>query len=634
VSLASHRRADTAEGMGGKCTPCFEKPIPAGSQIGNEPQVARKRDDKDKEILHEGQHRANLQIKGGGFGLKNFAASNAGKIEEFFIWMKKIGEGGFGTVKSAKDKRTGALRAVKSVSKDSSEAEHLREEMDIMRLLDHPNIVRFYECFEDKRYVYMILELCEGGELLERIMEAGTFSEALAAKSVRQMFLAINYLHQNYIMHRDLKPENWLLSSRAGGVGKTPLKLIDFGISRRFKPGVPVRTKAGTPNYLAPEVLSGKYDEKADVWSTGVVAYILLSGTHPFNGRTPDDVLKQVKASNYSTEGGPWRAVSGDAKTFVRSCMSKYPTNRISATEALEDNWIKDCEDLDDADAIGTLELSGLKTFSRMNHLKKAAVTVVATQLTSEKIEKLRVMFMQMDNNSDGTLSISELKAGLEWSGVACPADLDALLKEADTDGSGVVDYTEFLAATMDKKLYHQEDVVWTAFKKFDLNGSGSIDRQELAKVLCDESVAEALHLGGNGDESGGGSNSQLLAETFAAVDSNGDGLIDFDEFLQMMRQHEGGKPSYAKQQSQGGAEAAAGSSPRQRKAPPLAPKEASPRSKQSRRKAETRSSPRARTRNNTAGVDAAEEAGGGGERKGRRGSKPAASTPATSAQT
>lgn len=594
--------------MGGKCTPCLEKPIPADNPP-IKPQVARPKD-KDKELLHEGQHRANLQIKGGGFGLKNFAASNAGKIEEFFVWQKKIGEGGFGTVKSAKDKRTGALRAVKSVSKDSSEIEHLREEMDIMRLLDHPNIVRFYECFQDKRYVYMILELCEGGELLERIMAAGTFSEALAAKSVRQMFLAVNYLHQNHIMHRDLKPENWLLSSR-DEVGKTPLKLIDFGISRRFKPGVPVRTKAGTPNYLAPEVLSGRYDEKADVWSTGVITYILLSGHHPFNGGTPDDVLKQVKAANYTTEGGPWKAVSEDAKALVRSCMSKYPANRVSATQALEDDWLKDCEDMDDADGIGLLELSGLKTFSRMNHLKKAAVTVVATQLTSEKIEKLRGMFMQMDNNSDGTLSISELKDGLEWSGVNCPANLDELLKEADTDGSGVVDYTEFLAATMDKKLYHQEDVVWTAFKKFDLNGSGSIDRQELAKVLCDETVTEALHL----SDVGGSDTEQLLADTFAAVDSNGDGLIDFDEFLKMMRQHEGqGKQSSVKQKSQGGAEAGAGSSPRRA---PVSPS-TSPRT----RSRKTTEASRTRDRSPRAKVDAAEEAGGGGARKGRRSSK------------
>jgi calcium-dependent protein kinase len=320
-------------------------------------------------------------------------------------------------------------------------------------------------------------------------------------------------------------------------------------------------------------------------------------------------VLKQVKVANYTTEGGPWKAVSGDAKAFVKSCMSRYPANRVSATTALEDHWITDCEDIDDAAGIGALELSGLKTFSRMNHLKKAAVTVVATQLTSEKIEKLRGMFMQMDNNSDGTLSISELKAGLEWSGIACPSDLDALLKEADTDGSGVVDYTEFLAATMDKKLYYQEDVVWTAFKKFDLNGSGSIDRQELAKVLCDENVAEALHLGDADD----GNSQQLLDDTFATVDSNGDGLIDFDEFLKMMRQHEGKqeRKSPVKQESQGGAEAAAGASPRSRASPGSSPR--------SRRR--TSEASRARERSPRNRVDAAEEAGGGA-RKGRRSSK------------
>mmetsp|Transcript_59991 Transcript_59991/g.193128 ORF Transcript_59991/g.193128 Transcript_59991/m.193128 type:complete len:556 (-) Transcript_59991:194-1861(-) len=531
--------------MCGNCTPCNndQKPQKA-SYIPTSP-----RRPKCKESTHEGQFRATLQVKDGGFGLRNFAATNPGRIEEFFRFESKLGEGGFGTVQRGQDKRTELCRAVKRVrKKDAKEVAKLHEEIEIMRLLDHPNIVRLMESFEDRKYIYLVLELCEGGELFERIVAAGVFTENIASACLKQMFLAINYLHQNHIMHRDLKPENWLLATRED-VGKSPLKLIDFGISRRFEPGVPARTKAGTPNYVAPEVLAGRYDEKSDVWSLGVIAYILLAGSLPFSGKRPDDVLQQVKQAKVCLEGKVWRNVSQEAKAFVQACMQKLPSRRPSAEGALQDPWIVASGE-DGAGSMTKLELTGIKAFARMHKLKQAAVTIVATQLTDERIETLKNMFMSMDHNSDGTLSVHELKQGLLQAGVACPENLDRLLQETDTDGSGVVDYTEFLAATMDRKLYHQESVVWTAFKKFDLNGSGSIDRQELSKVLGDDGVMKAMHLQAGGVEPAG------MEQIFAAVDRNGDGLIDFEEFFAMMRKAEGGGKRRGRQSAPCGFEA------------------------------------------------------------------------------
>jgi len=495
------------------------------------PSKEKKQSTASKEGDH--QRRATLQVKDGGFALANFAASNNGKVEDFYaVEREKIGEGGFGAVRKARDKRLNRKVAVKSIRKKGVEnLEKLLEEMEIMRLLDHPNIVRFHEMFQDRRSLHLVLELCEGGELFEAVTAAGSINEQQAAGCIRDMLLAINYLHQNRIMHRDLKPENFLLSQK-GEIGKISLKLIDFGLAKRFEPGTPARTKAGTPNYIAPEVLAGKYDEKVDIWSIGVITFLLLSGKHPFTGKTLEQVLQKVKNAHFTTDGKNWSKVSQSGKSVVQAFLQKTPMVRPNASQALRHKWFEMMVEKADVNGgiAANLDLSGLNAFGRMNRLKKACLTVIATQLSEERIDALRAMFMAMDTNCDGTLSLPEIRDGLTKAGVALPDNLEQMLMEADTDGSGVVDYTEFLAATMDKKIYNQEEVVWTAFKKFDLDDNGTIDVQELEKVLGDDSVMEAMNI----------KDRDKLDSIFKSVDTNGDGVIDFDEFFQMMRQAEG----------------------------------------------------------------------------------------------
>jgi calcium-dependent protein kinase len=242
----------------------------------------------DASSVHTGQHRASLQVKAGGFSVGAFAADNRGDLEEFYKVEKKvIGEGSYGSVVKCQNKDTHQWRALKAINKKLvKNAEQFKEEMAIMKLLDHPNIVRLYETFEDARTVYLVLELCTGGELFDRIVEVGNFTEKVAARCVQQMLRAVNYMHMNYIMHRDLKPENWLLSSNEE-IKKADLKLIDFGLSKRFTPGDFASTKAGTPYYVAPEVLDGRYAEKSDVWSIGVIMYISSAALHLFLATTP-----------------------------------------------------------------------------------------------------------------------------------------------------------------------------------------------------------------------------------------------------------------------------------------------------------------------------------------------------------
>lgn len=522
-------------GVAAACQCCSQVPVQkkslpvsaAADKAGRKGRAAT----RDKIATSEGQRRANLEVKSGGFSLKNFSATNNLRIDDCYeLSSKIIGEGAFGQVRTAKDRSTKQMRAVKIIQKSAAtQVKKMMEEIEIISLLDHPNIVRLYESFQDRKSVFLIMEWCDGGELFERIIEAGSFNEVVAATCVKQMFLAVNYLHQNLIIHRDLKPENWLVSSKAA-VEKAALKLIDFGISKRVTAGEFAKTKTGTPNYIAPEIMNGRYNEKVDIWSLGVITYIMMSGLQPFNGKTVDEILQAVQRAKVDMERGPWKKVSNNGKGFIKALLQKNPAGRPAAQQVLQHVWFEtvpqNAADID----MGWLDLSHLRTFAKFNKVKKAALTIVASQLSDKRIDDLKNLFLSLDNNGDGTLSIRELKEGLKGAGVKIPKDLVPVLEEVDTDGSGVLDYTEFLAATLDYKVYSQESTVWAAFRKFDVDNSGSIDKSELVSVLGDENFKASLSIGGDQDR---------VAQLFDEIDVNGDGIIDFDEFLGMVREAE-----------------------------------------------------------------------------------------------
>jgi len=206
-----------------------------------------------------------------------------------------------------------------------------------MRNLDHPNIIKLYETFEDIRNIYLVIEICEGGELFDRIIEKGHFTENEARNIFIQIMHAINYCHTNGICHRDLKPENFLLLTKAED---SPIKVIDFGLSTVFddnsKKGVinqkvAMTTKAGTPYYISPEVLEGKYDESCDIWSSGVILYILLSGVPPFYGNSDPEILDSVKKGDYTFDIPEFKGISDSAKDLIRKMITKPEKRLISS---------------------------------------------------------------------------------------------------------------------------------------------------------------------------------------------------------------------------------------------------------------------------------------------------------------
>lgn len=332
-------------------------------------------------------------------------------------------------------------------------------------------------------------------------------------------------MHQMAIAHRDIKPENFLLHSK-DPIDKTTLKIIDFGLSCYFKKGTPLKTKAGTPYYVAPEVLRGSYDEKCDVWSCGVIMYVILCGYPPFYGDHDNDILAAVKKGKYDYDGDEWKQVSQDAKTLIDSMLVMSTDQRFTAESAMNNIWIKEQAPNSTGASMNTKMVDNLKLFRRQNKFKKAVLHVIAGQLEESKIQALRDTFTTLDANGDGFLTHQELRDGLLQAGIKeIPPDLQQIMEGVDSDASGMIDYTEFLAATLDKKEYLQEDVCWAAFRVFDRNGDGKISNAELKLVLGDDSVGEAMH-----------SSAETIAKIMEEVDTNGDGEIDFTEFMQMMR--------------------------------------------------------------------------------------------------
>eukprot|EP00408_Alexandrium_pacificum_P050927 CAMPEP_0171265126 /NCGR_PEP_ID=MMETSP0790-20130122/57961_1 /TAXON_ID=2925 /ORGANISM="Alexandrium catenella, Strain OF101" /LENGTH=471 /DNA_ID=CAMNT_0011733779 /DNA_START=60 /DNA_END=1475 /DNA_ORIENTATION=+ len=453
-----------------------------------------------------------------------FTKENPGHLDQYYdVDKAMIGEGSYGQVTKGTDRSTGQIRAIKAIDVSKiPDTRRFENEVAIQKSLDHPNIVKLYEVFKDARRFYLVMELCSGGELFDRIVEEAdkhegqAFGEAQAARIMQQILGAVHYMHQKQFVHRDIKPENFLMQNKDRDA---PIKVIDFGLAKSFTPGKSVlKTKAGTPYYVAPQVLTnqGGYNEKCDIWSCGVLCYIILCGYPPFYGERDSDILKMVKAGRFEFPSPDWDSVSADGKSVISQMLVFNPSDRPSAGRLLEHPWFRIC-DSGQAVKLNKDFGSKLRKFTGASKLKKVALTLIAQHLKEEEIEELKATFSALDRNKDGTLSQAEIKEGMKQHNITMPADLEATLQALDTDGSGAIDYTEFIAATLSAKQYMKREVLWAAFRVFDTDGSGQIDREELKIVLQEECV-------------------QRVDVILKEVDLNGDGKISFDEFCEMMK--------------------------------------------------------------------------------------------------
>ncbi|KAF6160441.1 hypothetical protein GIB67_019210 [Kingdonia uniflora] len=267
-----------------------------------------------------------------------------GNLEDQYYLGKELGWGQFGVIRTCSDKVTGEDLACKSISKEKLVTEDdLRSvnlEIEIMsRLSGHPNVVDLKAVYEDKDYVHLVMELCAGGELFHRIEKHGKFRESEARDLFRHLMLVVMYCHDKGIVHRDLKPENILLATKASS---SPIKLADFGLATYIEPGKSLSGTVGSPFYIAPEVLAGGYNQAADVWSAGVILYILLSGMPPFWGKTKSKIFNAVRASNLRFPSDTWDQISTNAKDLITAMLCTDPSQRLTALQVLDHCWMTD----------------------------------------------------------------------------------------------------------------------------------------------------------------------------------------------------------------------------------------------------------------------------------------------------
>nr|GMD19143.1 calcium-dependent protein kinase 11-like [Ipomoea batatas]GMD59178.1 calcium-dependent protein kinase 11-like [Ipomoea batatas] len=427
------------------------------------------------------------------------------RLRDHYNLGRKLGQGQFGTTYQCTERATGLEYACKTIPKRKllvkEDYEDVWREIQIMHhLSEHPNVVRIKGTYEDNVFVHLVMELCKGGELFDRIVAKGHYSERKAAQLMKTIAGVVESCHSLGVMHRDLKPENFLFDSPDEDA---KLKSTDFGLSVFFKPGQYMSDVVGSPYYVAPEVLQKHYGTEVDVWSA----------------ETDNGIFRQILKGKLDLESDPWPSISDSGKDLIKKMLHRDPKKRITAHDVLSHPWIVDDTVAPDR-PLGSAVLSRLKQFSAMNKLKKMALRVIAERLSEEEIGGLRQLFRMIDTDGSGSITYEELKQGLKKVGSELTeADIQALMHAADIDNSGTIDYGEFLAATLHLNKMEREENLLAAFSYFDKDGSGYITVDELQQACKEFGLGDAK-----------------LEDTIREIDIDNDGRIDYGEFATMMR--------------------------------------------------------------------------------------------------
>ena len=452
--------------------------------------------------------------------------------------IKLLGQGSYGTVYLVKNKKLNnnfAMKIIEKSSNDEEREEEIKNEINILRKLDHPNILKINDFFSTKNEYFLITEFCPEGELFYEIKNFAPFDEALAGWYMKQILSAVNYCHKSKIIHRDLKPENILIYQR-NKKGFNSIKIIDFGTAILFNKKD--KNLAGSIYYLAPEIISKnrKYTEKCDIWSCGIIMYILLTGKPPFNGDSDEEILKKILQNHLDLEKYPWSVISLKAKDLIKKLLETDTKKRITAEEALNHEWFK-CKQVNTQETSGLFKvknpdllLNNLINYRTDNPLRCAVLAyLIHNNMQLEHVHEAIKLFNKMDLNGDGQISKDELYIGLkdflELSGDKLKNNVDIIFNNLDTDHNGFIEYEEFIRAAVNKKIFYSTNYLRFAFDYFDRDKNGCISFDEIKNIFF---INEKNKKDSKAQEQ--------LKKCFQDSDINGNCNLTFDEFIKMTK--------------------------------------------------------------------------------------------------
>lgn len=431
------------------------------------------------------------------------------------------------------------LYALKTIHLDrmlsSTYVNELQNEIAILRTLDHPNIVKMLEVYHDKRqrHIYVVLELCgNGGDLFTK----SPYTLKQAQKIMSECCSAIHYMHEQNVVHRDIKYENVLFSYELPNNCKSdessvdddecilpPIKIIDFGLSKKFVSGTkpePMTDRVGTIYTMAPQVLQGVYSSQADMWSFGVISYMLLSASKPFYHKKRSLMIDAIMRGKPKYDTPTWDKVDETAKDFVQRLIVVDPKERMDSTTALKHPWMTNRTVSSEKPSLDLLHKidSSLLNYKYTSQLKKIALNVIAHRSTITEILELQNVFETLDIEKNGIISISEFKKGFEILHHSNDLMQD-LFASIDMHHSGHIMYTEFLAATLEAQGQIEEDRIAEAFDRIDSDGTGYITKKNLTETLGPDCPTKYLN------------------DILKAADYDQDGKVSYKDFLQAFRE-------------------------------------------------------------------------------------------------